>query len=123
MDELQVKDLDSLSQEDVSIRHLVWEIARSLVTDEDSVTVEIVETDGLQTLRVRTDSDGFGRLIGDQGRTVRAIRTILSAASMKLQRTYGLDIQETQIARTLNALHTPLLRRCRLSKEHLTLAR
>ncbi len=96
MDELQVKDLDSLSQEDVSIRHLVWEIARSLVTDEDSVTVEIVETDGLQTLRVRTDSDGFGRLIGDQGRTVRAIRTILSAASMKLQRTYGLDIQATK---------------------------
>ncbi len=94
MDELQVKDLDSLSQEDVSIRRLVWEIARSLVTDEDSVTVEIVETDGLQTLRVRTDSDGLGRLIGDQGRTVRAIRTILSAASMKLQRTYGLDIQE-----------------------------
>ena len=96
MDELQVKDLDSLSQEDVSIRRLVWEISRSLVTDEDSVTVEIVETEGLQTLRVRTDSDGFGRLIGDQGRTVRAIRTILSAASMKLQRTYGLDIQATK---------------------------
>ena len=78
----------------MSIRRLVWEIARSLVTDEDSVTVEIVETGGLQTLRVRTDSNGLGRLIGDQGRTVRAIRTILSAASMKLQRTYGLDIKE-----------------------------
>ena len=85
--------LDSSSQEDVSIRRLVLEIARSLVRNEDSVTVEIAETNGLQALRVRTDSDGLGRLVGDQGRTVRAIRTILSAASVKLQRTYGLDIQ------------------------------
>ena len=90
MDELRVKNLDSLSQEDVSMRRLVLEIARSLVKNEDSVTVEIAQTNGLQTLRVRTDSDGLGRLVGDQGRTVRAIRIIFSAASMKLQRTYGL---------------------------------
>ncbi len=91
----QIKSADSLSQEDLSVRRLVLEIACSLVVDESSVTVDIAEQDGLHTLQVRTDSDGFGRLIGSQGRTVRAIRTILSAASMKLQRTYGLDIQET----------------------------
>ena len=90
----QIKNTDSLSQEDLSVRRLVLEIACSLVVDESSVTVDIAEQDGLHTLQVRTDADGLGRLVGNQGRTVRAIRTILSAASMKLQRTYGLDIQE-----------------------------
>ena len=91
----QIKSADSLSQEDLSVRRLVLEIARSLVQNEDSVSVEIAESDGIRTLQVRTDNEGLGRLVGNQGRTVRAIRTILSAASMKLQRTYGLDIQET----------------------------
>ena len=95
MTELRIKKLDSMSKEDLSIKRLVLEIARSLVQNEDSVTVDIAELDGLHTLRVRTDNDGLGRLVGNQGRTVRAIRTILSAASMKLQCTYGLDIQET----------------------------
>ena len=91
----QIKSAGSLSREDLSVRRLVLEIACSLVVDESSVTVEITEQDGRHTLQVRTNTDGLGRLVGNQGRTVRAIRTILSAASMKLQRTYGLDIQET----------------------------
>ncbi len=95
MHELQIKSLDSLSQADLSVRRLVLEIARSLVQNEASVTVEIAESDGVRSLQVRTDNDGLGRIVGNQGRTVRAIRTILSAASMKLQCTYGLDIQET----------------------------
>ena len=91
---LQMKSVESLSQEDVSVRRLLLEIARSVVQDEDSVTVDIAEQDGLRTLHVRADSDGFGRLVGSQGRTVRAIRTILGAASMKMRRTYSLDIRE-----------------------------
>ncbi len=92
---VQIKTIDSLSQEDLSVHRLVLEIARSLVQNEDSVTVVLAEADGIRTLQVRTDNEGLGRLVGNQGRTARAIRTILSAASMKLQRTYGLDIQET----------------------------
>lgn len=90
----QTESADSFSSEDVSVRRLVLEIARALVKDEASITVEIAEQDGLCTLLVRTDADGFGRLIGNQGRTVRAIRTILGAASMKLERAYSLDIRE-----------------------------
>ena len=90
----EMKNVDSLSRDDVSIRRLVLEIARSVVRDADSVTVEIAEQDGIRTLQVRADSDGFSRLLGSQGRTVRAIRTILGAASMKLERRYDLDIRE-----------------------------
>ena len=83
-----------ISEEDASIQRLALEIARSLVPDEDSITVAISERDGQWTLQVFTDADGFGRLIGSQGRTAQALRTIIGAAAMKLKRRYSLDIQQ-----------------------------
>ena len=84
----------SLRPQDVAVQRLMLEITRSLVHNEEALTVEILQQEGIRTLRVRTDADGFGRLIGSQGRTVRAIRTILGAASVKLQQSYSLDIRE-----------------------------
>jgi predicted RNA-binding protein YlqC (UPF0109 family) len=45
-------------------------------------------------LRLHVAQSDVGKVIGKQGRTARSIRTVLSAASMKLKRRYSLDIVE-----------------------------
>ncbi len=73
---------------------LVQEIVRSLVDDASVVSVEAV-ADGEGTLfRLRVAEGEVGKVIGRQGRTARSLRTILSAAGMKLHRRFSLDIIE-----------------------------
>ncbi len=73
---------------------LVTEIARALVDKPEEVSVEtILDGDGA-LLRLRVAQSDVGKVIGKQGRTARSIRTVLSAASMKLKRRFSLDIVE-----------------------------
>ncbi len=73
---------------------LVREIAQSLVDDSASVVVDAT-TDGDGTLlRLRVAPGEVGKVIGKQGRTARSLRTILSAAGMKLKHRFALDIVE-----------------------------
>jgi predicted RNA-binding protein YlqC (UPF0109 family) len=83
-----------VSPEDVPAQRLLFEIACSLVENVETVTVDVLNDNGSRTVVVWADADGFGRLIGSQGRTVKAIRTILSASAMKLKRSYSLDVRE-----------------------------
>jgi predicted RNA-binding protein YlqC (UPF0109 family) len=83
-----------LAENDESMRKLILEIARTLVDDSDAVSVEIHDEGGLITLRLHVANSDTGKIIGKQGRTARSLRTILTAASMKLQRRYSLDIQQ-----------------------------
>jgi predicted RNA-binding protein YlqC (UPF0109 family) len=73
---------------------LVAEIARALVDDPDSVTVEAVEDGESTAIRLRVAPSDVGKVIGKQGRTARSMRTILSAASMKVKHRFSLDIVE-----------------------------
>jgi predicted RNA-binding protein YlqC (UPF0109 family) len=73
---------------------LVMEIARALVDDPDSVTVEAIEDGESTAIRLRVAHSDVGKVIGKQGRTARSMRTILSAASMKLKHRFSLDIVE-----------------------------
>jgi uncharacterized protein len=73
---------------------LILEIARALVDNPESVSVEVVgEAEGT-ILRLRVAQSDVGKVIGKQGRTARSLRTILSAASMKLKHRFSLDIVE-----------------------------
>ncbi|MDE3105308.1 MAG: KH domain-containing protein [Acidobacteriota bacterium] len=73
---------------------LVREIASALVDDPASIQV-VSHTDGEGTLiRLRVSPADVGKVIGKQGRTARSLRTILSAASMKLKHRFSLDIVE-----------------------------
>lgn len=89
--------MDVAMQDDGSVNkmsNLVAELARALVDNPEEVTVEAV-TDGDGTvLRLRVAAGDVGKVIGKQGRTARSIRTVLSAASMKLKRRFSLDIVE-----------------------------
>jgi predicted RNA-binding protein YlqC (UPF0109 family) len=76
------------------VKDLVEMIAKSLVDHPEKVNV--TQLDGEQTtiLELRVDQGDLGKVIGRQGRTARAIRTILGAAGMKQRRRYTLEIIE-----------------------------
>jgi len=76
------------------MRNLVLEIARALVDKPDEVVVDTLEDDGATVLQLRVAVGDVGKVIGKQGRTARSLRTILGAASMKLQNRFALDIVE-----------------------------
>ena len=73
---------------------LMTEITRALVDDADAVRVEAITDQEATVLRLHVAPGDIGKVIGKQGRTARSLRTILGAASMKLQRRFSLDIVE-----------------------------
>jgi predicted RNA-binding protein YlqC (UPF0109 family) len=77
---------------------LMTEITRALVDDADSVRVEVLTEQEATVLRLHVAPSDIGKVIGKQGRTARSLRTILGAASMKLQRRFSLDIVEADRA-------------------------
>ena len=76
------------------LKELIETIAKSLVDTPDAV--QVTEVGGEQTLvfELRVAQEDLGKVIGKQGRTARAIRTILSAASTKLKKRSMLEIIE-----------------------------
>lgn len=81
-----------LHTENESVRSLVQTLAQSLVDQNEDVRVEI--RPGIPvTLVLLVAPKEIGKVIGRNGRTARAVRTILGAVGMKLQRHYALDIQ------------------------------
>ncbi len=73
---------------------LIAEMARALVDKPESVSVEAIADGEGTILRLRVAQTDVGKVIGKQGRTARSMRTILSAASMKLKHRFSLDILE-----------------------------
>jgi hypothetical protein len=78
----------------ISLKELIEFIARALVDKPDEV--QVVEIAGEQTvvLELRVAKDDLGKVIGKQGRTVKAMRAILSAASSKVRKRADLEILE-----------------------------
>ncbi len=79
-----------------SMTILVTEIARALVDSPEQVSVETIREGEGTVLRLRVASSDIGKVIGKQGRTARSLRTILTAASMKMKHRFSLDILEEQ---------------------------
>ena len=75
------------------MKEIVEMIVKSLVSDASAVEVNEVGSDrsGVR-IEVRVAQADMGKLIGRQGRTVRALRTLLHAAGVKHQRRFMLDI-------------------------------
>ena len=69
-------------------------IVKALVDDVEAVEVREVERKGTLCIEVRVAEGDMGKLIGRQGRTVRALRSLLHAASIKQNRRYLLDVIE-----------------------------
>jgi len=80
--------------QNASMKGLVEIIARALVDQPDEVSVNEVDGESVTVLELRVAQQDLGKVIGKQGRTARAIRTILSAAGMKLRKRFVLEILE-----------------------------
>ncbi|CAN5354287.1 MAG: KH domain-containing protein [Pyrinomonadaceae bacterium] len=77
------------------MRDAVEMIVKALVSDAEAVEVRAVERDPKTVMiEVRVAQADMGKLIGRQGRTVRAIRSLLHAAGLKQRRRYVLEIVE-----------------------------
>jgi predicted RNA-binding protein YlqC (UPF0109 family) len=75
-------------------RALIEQIAKALVDAPDSVSVNQVEEDGETVLELDVAPEDMGRVIGRQGRTVRAMRTLVSASGIRLRKRFALEILE-----------------------------
>ena len=78
----------------MEMKELVEYIAKVLVDNPDEVTVTELEGKQTSVIELRVAKEDLGKVIGKQGRTARAIRTILGAASTKLKKRSVLEILE-----------------------------
>jgi predicted RNA-binding protein YlqC (UPF0109 family) len=76
------------------MKELVEAIAKALVDNPDQVQVRAVEGEQVTVLEVRVHPSDLGKVIGRQGRTAKAIRTLLGAAGMKVKKRFTLEILE-----------------------------
>lgn len=77
-----------------ALRELVDFMARGLVDHPEEVEVEEVSEPDALVFELKVAEEDLGKVIGKQGRTAKALRTILSAASAKSRRRVVLEILE-----------------------------
>ena len=76
------------------MKELIEYIAKALVDSPEDVVVNEVAGETTSVIELRVAKEDLGKVIGKNGRTARAMRTILSAASTKLRKRAVLEIIE-----------------------------
>ncbi len=76
------------------MKDLIKYIAQALVDYPEQVSVNEVVGNQTSVLELKVAKEDLGKIIGKQGRTARAMRTILSAASAKIKKRTVLEIIE-----------------------------
>jgi hypothetical protein len=79
---------------DSSLKEVVETIAKALVDSPDDVAVREIDGEATTVLELKVAPSDLGKVIGKQGRTARAMRTLLRAAGMKLKKRFVLEILE-----------------------------
>ena len=81
-----------MSEPSGDVRALVENVAKALVDAPDQVSVNVLEEDGETVVELEVAENDLGRVIGKQGRTARAMRTLLGAAGVKAHKRFSLEI-------------------------------
>lgn len=76
------------------LESLLLFLARSLVEEPDKVEVTAGEEDSRVELELRVAKEDVGRVIGRQGRGIKAIRTVLRASSAKLGKRVSVEVKD-----------------------------
>ena len=74
------------------MEELIEFVARSLVDDAEAVNTHVYDRGDQTIVELEVAQNDLGKVIGRQGRTARAMRTLLAAAGVKTRRRYTLDI-------------------------------
>jgi predicted RNA-binding protein YlqC (UPF0109 family) len=77
-----------------NMQALLEQIAKSLVDEPDQVSVSQSDAGDSSTFELRVAPNDLGKVIGKQGRTARALRALISAAGVKLNKRFSLEIVE-----------------------------
>ncbi len=80
--------------ENTSLKDLILLIAQMLVDHPEQVSVHEIKGDQTSVIELKVAKEDLGKVIGKDGRTARAMRTILTAASTKLRKRALLEILE-----------------------------
>jgi uncharacterized protein len=80
-----------MSQQSGDVRALVEQIAKALVDEPDQVSVNQIEGD---VLELKVAPNDVGKVIGVKGRVARALRALINAAGIRLQKRFTLEILE-----------------------------
>ena len=78
----------------MEMKELITYIAKALVDKPEEVSVTEIEGEQTSVIELKVAKEDLGKIIGKQGRTARAMRTILSAASTKINKRSVLEIIE-----------------------------
>ena len=81
-----------MSETDVSMKDLVEYIAKALVDEVDRIEISEITGNRTNIIELKVAKEDIGKVIGRQGRTADAIRTILNCAAAKLSKRYILQI-------------------------------
>lgn len=76
------------------MKDLITYIAKALVDNPEDVKVSEIIGDQTSVLELKVAKEDLGKVIGKQGRTARAMRTLLSASSAKIRKRTVLEIVE-----------------------------
>lgn len=74
------------------MKELLEFIAKSMVTDPESVQVDVVEKENLTVFKLRVAADDMGKVIGKKGRIAKAIRTVMKSAGNRENKKVVVDI-------------------------------
>ena len=85
-----------LSAEQSRLQDLLHGLVRSLVDRPDALRIESEGGESGLLLRVYVAPEDFGRVLGKQGRTARALRTLLGAVASKYNQRFSLDVLEAE---------------------------
>ncbi len=83
-----------MSEQSGDLRALVEQIAKGLVDAPDEVSVNQVESEQATVLELKVAPNDMGKVIGKQGRTARAMRTLLGASGLRFHKRFTLEILE-----------------------------
>ena len=76
------------------MKELISYIAKSLVDQPDAVQVNLTEQDDTVLIELSVAKEDLGKVIGKQGRTARAMRSLLAAVAGKVNKRSRLEIME-----------------------------
>ena len=76
------------------MKEMIEYIAKALVDHPDEVSVSEIKGENTSVIELKVAKEDLGKVIGKNGRTARAMRTILSAASTKIRKRSVLEIIE-----------------------------
>ena len=76
------------------MKELIEQIAKTIVEKPEEVQVRAIEGEHAVIIELRVDRDDIGKVIGKQGRTITAMRTILNAARAQKEKRQILEVIE-----------------------------